>query len=577
MRKSLILASGVILLFAALFFMPQAGAQIVTPNLKLQLPPRGTFNWDSIVNQNFTVLDTFAGTAQALYQGVWSAAAVYSKGQFVQSSGILYMSLLSTNLNNAPATSPFAWQVVLAPGTVTSVSAGGLTPLFTTGVSNTATTPAISFTLSNAAAHTYFGNNSGSTGAPAFFNIALLDLPGNGAITVNTTAPLGGGGAVNLGGTLTLTCSTCLLTTNSVTDAGVGTRTVVASFSRAGAAASTTERYLGITLTDGNNITTVAGYGGVRNNSGVDFNGSIIFWACNIGAGAPCTTINDLTEVGRIDNNGVFKNVTIVNPVTGYRINNTATTAHYLRGNGTNYVDAAITNGDLPGSGTITVTTAAPLGGASSPALGGTLALTCTGCTTDSGSSTFTNKVLDVEGTGNTVTIPIKIWLPAAGCNNATASTFWDLPAATPAAPACVTGTNTQKGVLDYADTAGGFSAQTTELLPADWSGTVDARIIWFTTATTGNAKWSLSTICTSVSAAATDDPAFNTASTATTAAPGTTNQIQTSSITTVTVTGCSAGQLLHVKLFRDGNDGADTIAATARFYGLELTLRRAM
>jgi hypothetical protein len=203
------------------------------------------------------------------------------------------------------------------------------------------------------------------------------------------------------------------------------------------------------------------------------------------------------------------------------------------------------------------------------------------GNTTGSGSfmlaTSATNVTFNTEGTGNSFTHPVRVWLPAAGCNNATPVSFWDLPTSTPAAAACVTGTNTQKGVLDYADTAGGFSAQTTELLPADFTGAIDARIIWFTTATTGNAKWSLSTICTSVSAAATDDPAFNTASTVTTAAPGVANQIQTSSITGVTITGCSAGQLLHVKLFRDGADAADTIAATARFYGLELTIRRTL
>jgi len=169
------------------------------------------------------------------------------------------------------------------------------------------------------------------------------------------------------------------------------------------------------------------------------------------------------------------------------------------------------------------------------------------------------------------------VFLAAAGCNNATAGTFWDLPAATPAVAACVTGTNIQKGVLQYADTSGGFSAQNTLLLPADFSGNIDARIIWRTGATTGNAKFSLSTICTDVAATATDDPAFNTASTVTTAAPGTANRIQTSSISAVTITGCVAGNLLHVKLFRDGNDAADTIAASLDVLGVELTIRRAM
>lgn len=183
---------------------------------------------------------------------------------------------------------------------------------------------------------------------------------------------------------------------------------------------------------------------------------------------------------------------------------------------------------------------------------------------------------IDTSTTGTTLTQPFKIWFPAAGCSNTTAASFWDLPTATPAVAACVTGTNIQKGVLQFADTSGGFSAQNTYLLPADWTGNIDARIIWRTSATSGNAKFSLSFICTDVAATATDDPAFNTASTVTTAAPGTTLQIQTSSITSATITGCTAGSLLHMSLFRDGNDAADTIAASLDVIGVELTIRRA-
>lgn len=190
---------------------------------------------------------------------------------------------------------------------------------------------------------------------------------------------------------------------------------------------------------------------------------------------------------------------------------------------------------------------------------------------------TFTNTTIDAEGTGNSITEPSKVWLTAAGCVNTTAGSMWDLPTSTPAVAACVTGTNIQKGVLQFADTSGGFSAQNHFLLAADFTGAVDARIVWRTAATTGNAKWSLSTICTAVDATETDDPAFNTASTVTTAAPGTANRLQTSSISSVTITGCTAGKFLHVKLFRDGNDAADTIAATAELLGVEITLRRAM
>lgn len=191
------------------------------------------------------------------------------------------------------------------------------------------------------------------------------------------------------------------------------------------------------------------------------------------------------------------------------------------------------------------------------------------------GTETLTNKTIDVEATGNVVTTVIKVWLAAAGCNNTTASSFWDLPTATPAVAACVTGTNIQKGVLQFADTTGGFSAQNTFQLPADFTGAIDAKLIWRTSATTGNVKWSVSTIATAVDATETDDPAFNTASTVTTAVPGTTLRLQNSSITAITITGVAANELLHLRVFRDGNDAADTAAATVELLGIEITLRR--
>lgn len=190
---------------------------------------------------------------------------------------------------------------------------------------------------------------------------------------------------------------------------------------------------------------------------------------------------------------------------------------------------------------------------------------------------TFTNKTLDVEATGNVFTIPTKFWLPAAGCSNATAGSMWDLPTSGAAVPVCVTGTNIQKGVLDFADTSGGFSAQITLALPNDFTGAIDAILYWTTTATSGNCKWSVSTAFTAVNASATDDPAFNTASTVTTAAPGTANQVQNSSISSITATGAGTNKLFHLRVFRDGGDASDTISATARLIGVEVTYRRSM
>jgi hypothetical protein len=62
-------------------------------------------------------------------------------------------------------------------GTVTTLAVGNLAPLFTTVVTNPTTTPSVAYTLSNATAHRFLGNNTGSTAAPAYVAIGTADLP----------------------------------------------------------------------------------------------------------------------------------------------------------------------------------------------------------------------------------------------------------------------------------------------------------------------------------------------------------------------------------------------------------------
>lgn len=62
-------------------------------------------------------------------------------------------------------------------GTVTDFSAGNLSPLFTTNVATSTSTPALTFSLSNAGAYTLFGR-AASTGAPSFLtSIDSLWIP----------------------------------------------------------------------------------------------------------------------------------------------------------------------------------------------------------------------------------------------------------------------------------------------------------------------------------------------------------------------------------------------------------------
>ncbi len=76
----------------------------------------------------------------------------------------------------------------MAAGTVTSFSSGDMNPLFTTSVATATTTPALSFTLSNAGANTYFGNSTGSTSTPTHSAAGALTKTDD----TNVTLTLGG-------------------------------------------------------------------------------------------------------------------------------------------------------------------------------------------------------------------------------------------------------------------------------------------------------------------------------------------------------------------------------------------------
>jgi hypothetical protein len=192
---------------------------------------------------------------------------------------------------------------------------------------------------------------------------------------------------------------------------------------------------------------------------------------------------------------------------------------------------------------------------------------------------TLTNIVYDAEATGNTLTIPVPLWFPFAACQNVTASLIWDSFTSNAPAAACITGSNTTKGVADFdADTD--ESLQMTWLIPTGFTGAIDAKISWLAAATSGSVGWCVQLI--KVSDGATDDPAFPAQAAGncvSDAAKGTTLQVNLATITGVTCTSCAAGDLLHIRVSRDANGGAvtDDMTGDARGIGLELTYRRAM
>lgn len=105
-------------------------------------------------------------------------------------------------------------------GTVTSFSAGNLSPLFTTSVATATTTPALTFAQSNAAANTWFGNNTGGATTSAFNNAGDLTKTDD----TNVTLTLGGTPLKSLLNSTSLTLG--WTGTLSVSRGGIGVGTV---------------------------------------------------------------------------------------------------------------------------------------------------------------------------------------------------------------------------------------------------------------------------------------------------------------------------------------------------------------
>lgn len=90
-------------------------------------------------------------------------------------------------------------------GTVTNFTAGTLSPLFTTSVATSTTTPALSFALTNAAANTVLGNPTGSATGPVYTTNPVVtsittgnaSSPTNGALNMVSVGTLPAAAATN--------------------------------------------------------------------------------------------------------------------------------------------------------------------------------------------------------------------------------------------------------------------------------------------------------------------------------------------------------------------------------------------
>lgn len=134
--------------------------------------------------------------------------------------------------------------------------------------------------------------------------------------------------------------------------------------------------------------------------------------------------------------------------------------------------------------------------------------------------------------------------------------------------PAAVTQTNDRypQGIWRFKDTATKDSLGIRFSVPADYFGAGKVFIFWTTTATSGNAIWTLD--YSSAAVTASYDPSADEESlTVTTAAPGS-SQTGVSSSMTLTAADVAANDLFQGKISRNGA-GSDTIAADLVIYDI--------
>lgn len=190
---------------------------------------------------------------------------------------------------------------------------------------------------------------------------------------------------------------------------------------------------------------------------------------------------------------------------------------------------------------------------------------------------TLTNKTIDVEGTGNVITTTSQLSMAAAGGSVAAPILLADTVASLAPTPVCVAGSTNAALIqctANFPDSDGDFSLQWPIFLPDDFTGTFDATFLWKAAATSGDVVWQLATVCRADGEI--NDAAYNTASTVTDTAKGTTLQLNTAAITGVTVTGCAASEKMTVYAMRNRTHASDTITGVVSLDHLRLKLRRA-
>lgn len=140
-----------------------------TPTITQQALPSGSVG-NAVYVQTFT---------PSLVQQAYTLNGAATLTQTMTESGGVYTLAAAGATLAYTGTYDFSGATLTGVGTVTSVSSGGLSPLFTVAVATETSTPAISFARMDAGANTFYGGPAlgGLPALPTFRGISAEDLP----------------------------------------------------------------------------------------------------------------------------------------------------------------------------------------------------------------------------------------------------------------------------------------------------------------------------------------------------------------------------------------------------------------
>lgn len=162
----------------------------------------------------------------------------------------------------------------------------------------------------------------------------------------------------------------------------------------------------------------------------------------------------------------------------------------------------------------------------------------------------------------------------AATCQSGTASLGFSAFTTSSAVANCQISTSTVQGVASFVDNST-MSVQGHFPLTSDWTGAVNANIVWNSSITANDVVWKIRTGC--VANAESMAVTWNAFTTVTDTAQAIASQKNEATISTISVTSCAAGEEFYWEFVRDPANAADTLASTANLVTLQFVIRRTL